>query len=124
MGRFSVFLVSKTVVVCLVALSLLMTAFSHRPALSVDDLAQADYLASFGLTSDALCGVPGADGGGMDMGDCPACQLAGAMMMPEQAQSLIDIDLRFAAVVLVAAKARSPGHTANPATPVRAPPLA
>ena len=110
--------------VWVVAISLLWAGFAHRPALTVADLAQADYLASFGLTADDLCGVPGAEGGAMDPGDCPLCQLAGAMLLPDQAQGLNDLSLRHAPAVRVAAPPCAAGHRFNPAAPVRAPPLA
>lgn len=60
----------------------------------------------------------------MDMGDCPACHLAASILLPEPVASFADIELRTAAAILVPAYARGFGRTTNPATPVRAPPLA
>ena len=118
------FAISKTTMVLLVALSLLTVGFAHRPVMTSSDLAKADYLSSMGLTASDLCAVPGDEGDGMDMGDCPVCHLVSSVLLPEPADSLKDVERRYAAVVLVPAQARVFGRTTNPATPVRAPPLA
>ena len=110
--------------VLLVAISLLTVSFAHNPALTGSDLAKAEYLSSMGLTAADLCAQPGEDGGGMDMGDCPACHLVASILLPTPVEILVDIELRTAAVVLVPARARVFGRVINPATPVRAPPLA
>ncbi|EEW24293.1 DUF2946 family protein [Rhodobacter ferrooxidans] len=115
---------AKTAMVLLVVTSLLTLGFSHRPAVSSADLAKAEYLGSMGLAASDLCAEPGEKGGGMSMGDCPACHLVSSVMLPEPVASPVDIELRYAAVVLVPAQARVFGRTTNPATPVRAPPLA
>lgn len=116
--------VSKTLSVFLLAISLLTAGFAHNAVMTADDLEKAEFLISMGLAPADLCAVPGEDGGTMDMGDCPVCQLAGAMHMPDPMQGFHDIEQRHVAAVLVPAKARVFGRSFNPATPVRAPPLA
>ncbi|MFN7223005.1 MAG: hypothetical protein ACK4MS_03185 [Paracoccaceae bacterium] len=115
---------AKITVVGLVALGLLSFGFVHRTALTGSDLAKAEYLSSMGLVVSDLCGEPGETDDGMAMGDCPACHLVGSVLLPAPVESCIDIELRVAAVVLVPAESRVFGRTTNPATPVRAPPLA
>ena len=118
------FALAKAAMVLMVALGLLLAGFSHHPALSSDQIDQAVYLAEMGLTPADLCAESGDAGGKMAMGDCPACHLAAAPHFPEPVAGLIDIDLRAAAAILVPARVRGAGRTTNPATPVRAPPLA
>ena len=110
--------------VWMVAISLLMTGFTHRPILNAAQIDQAMLLAELGLTSADLCGEAGDGDGGMDMGDCPACHLAGSLLLPEPVVSLIVIELRASAALIVPAEEHVFGRTTNPATPVRAPPLA
>lgn len=124
MRKGFILLVSKTIMVLLVALSLLTIDFAHQPAMTDSDVAQADYLSGMGLTAADLCADPDEEGGRMAMGDCPACQLVASVLLPEAVGSLIDLELRASAVVIVPAEARIFGRRTNPATPVRAPPLA
>lgn len=114
----------RAMLVWMVAVSLLATGFAHRPILNAAQIDQAVYLAEMGLTAADLCAEPGNDEGGMVMGDCPACHLSASILLPEPVTSFIDIELRTAAALLVPADTRSFGRTTNPATPVRAPPLA
>lgn len=110
--------------VLLVAISLLLSGFAHRPVLTATQIDQSVSLAEMGLTLADLCAEPGEGNGGMDMGDCPACQLAASILLPEPAANLVDAELRAAAAILVPAHTRGFGRTTNPATPVRAPPQA
>ena len=110
--------------VWMVAISLLAAGFAHRPMLNAAQMDQAVYLAALGLTAADLCAEPGDADDGMDMGDCPVCHLAASMLLAEPMSDFADIELRTAAAILVPAYARGFGRTTNPATPVRAPPLA
>lgn len=110
--------------VALVAISLLLSGFAHRPVLAATQLDQAAYLAEMGLTLADLCAETGEGDGGMATGDCPACHLAGSLLVPQPLSILVDMELRTAAAILVPAHTRHYGRTTNPATPVRAPPLA
>lgn len=114
----------KAVMVWMVAISLLTTGFAHRPVLTAAQIDQAIFLAELGLTAADLCAEQDEGDGGMSMGDCPACHLVASALLPEPVESLIGIELRATAVVLVPARARGLGRKTNPATPVRAPPLA
>ena len=114
----------KAVMVWMVAISLLATGFAHRPILNAAQIDQAVYLAEWGLTAADLCAETGDEDGGMAMGDCPACHLSASILLPDPVSSFIDIELRTAAAILVPAHTRGFGRTTNPATPVRAPPLA
>ncbi|MDZ7907386.1 MAG: hypothetical protein U5N10_03560 [Gemmobacter sp.] len=114
----------RAVMVWMVAISLLMTGFAHRPVLNASQIDQAVYLAELGLTLADLCAEPGDGDEGMAMGDCPACHLAGSILLPESVASLLDIELRTSAALIVPAEEHVFGRTTNPATPVRAPPLA
>jgi hypothetical protein len=124
MGRSIQFAFAKTTMVLLVAISLLLSGFAHRPVLTATQVDQSVSLAEMGLTLADLCAEPGEGNGGMDMGDCPACQLAASILLPEPAKNLVDAELRTAAAILVPAHTRGFGRTTNPATPVRAPPQA
>jgi hypothetical protein len=108
----------------LLATSLLSAGFAHRPIVSVAEAETIATLAAMGLTTADLCADPGEDGKTMAMGDCPVCHLASGMMLAESAPSLIDIELRYVAAVVMPAQNRAFGRSTNPATPVRAPPLA
>lgn len=124
MARSVQFAFAKTTMVLLVAVSLLLSGFAHRPVPTATQIEQAVSLADLGLSLADLCAEPGDADGGMDMGDCPACHLAASILLPEPVASVADIELRTAAAILVPADARGFGRTTNPATPVRAPPLA
>lgn len=115
---------SKTFAVLLVAISLLTAGLAHNAVMTAADLEKAEYLSSMGLGFEALCSAPDADGGRADMGDCPVCHLAASLLLPDPVQSFRDIELRTAVSVLVPAQIRVLGRSHNPATPVRAPPLA
>lgn len=117
-------LLFRAVMVWMVAISLLATGFAHQPLPNAAQIDQAVYLAELGLTAADLCAEPGDEDGGMVMGDCPACHLSASILLPEPVVSFIDIELRTAAAILVPADTRGFGRTTNPATPVRAPPLA
>lgn len=114
----------RVVVTLLLAISLLPASFAHRTVGSVTKSETISTLAAMGLTLADLCTGSGDGDGGMDMGDCPACRLAGSILLPEAVATLADIELRAAAAILVPARAHVFGRTINPATPVRAPPLA
>jgi hypothetical protein len=115
----------RTVMVWMVAISLLASGFAHRPMLDMPaSSAQAMELAEMGLTLADICAEPGGDDGSMAMGDCPACHLSASILLADPVASLVDIELRTAAAILVPAETRGFGRTTNPATPVRAPPLA
>lgn len=116
--------VSKAVMVFLLVICLVTAGFAHSPVMSAEAVAKANYLSSMGLVAADLCAVPGADGEAMDMGDCPVCHLAGAMLMPAAGDGFARVEARVAAAVLVPAQAHVFGRVYNPATPVRAPPLA
>lgn len=112
------------VMVLMVAISLLASGFAHQPMLNAAQIDQAVYLADLGLTAADLCAEQGDEDGGMVMGDCPACHLSASLLLPEPVASFIEIELRTAAAIFVPADARGFGRSTNPATPVRAPPLA
>lgn len=114
----------KAVMVWMVAISLLTAGFSHRSVLTAAQIDQAMFLAELGLTAADLCAEPDKDDGDMSMGDCPLCHLVGSALLPKLSESLIDIELRAAAIVLAPARAHVLECATNPATPVRAPPLA
>lgn len=114
---------SKAFTVWLVALSLLLVGFGHRPMLSSASAEQAVYLASMGLTAADLCGTVDEDGP-QAMGDCPACHIATAMILPLPADSPKTLELRVAAAILIPAQTRVFGRAHNPSAPPRAPPLA
>lgn len=124
MGRGIQLAFAKTTLVLLVAISLTLITFVHRPVPTAAQIEQSVYLAEMGLTPADLCAETGEANGGMDMGDCPACHLVATLLLPEPAANLADVELRAAAAILVPAHTRGFGRTANPATPVRAPPLA
>lgn len=108
----------------LLATSMVSAGFVHRTIISTAEAETVRTLAAMGVTAADLCAVPGEDGKTMEMGDCPVCHLASGMMVPELAPSAIDIELRYVAGILVPARTRESGRVFNPATPVRAPPLA
>lgn len=110
--------------VLLVAISLLLSGFAHRPVLSAAQIDQSVYLAEMGLTLADLCADQGEGDSGTAMGGCPACHLAASILLPEPVANFADIELRTAAAILVPAHTRGFGLTTNPATPVRAPPQA
>lgn len=114
----------RAVMVWMVAISLFASGFAHRPVLSAAQIGQAAYLAEMGLAAADLCAMPGDTDGDMGMGDCPACHLSASILLPQPVASFIDIEWRTAAAILVPAQMRGFGRTTNPATPVRAPPLA
>lgn len=114
----------RAVMVLLVALGLLLIGFSHRPLQASVQSEQALYLAEIGLTAADLCTDPVSEDAGFGMRDCPACDLAGSSLPSEPAASLVDFELRAAKAVLVPAQAHVFGRRFDPATPVRAPPLA
>ena len=118
------FAFAKTAMVLLVAISLLLSGFAHRPVPTSAQIDEAVYLAEMGLTFADICAEPGDGDSGMAMGDCPVCHLAASMLLPEPMSDFADIELRTAAAILVPAYARGFDRTTNPATPVRAPPLA
>lgn len=114
----------RAVMVWAVAISLLGLGFAHEPVPTPDQIAQAASLAEMGLTAADVCADAGDAEGDMAMGDCPACHVSASLLLPEPLGSLIEIELRAAAAILVPAHARGFGRTYDPATPVRAPPLA
>jgi hypothetical protein len=114
----------RAVMVWMVAISLLASGFAHQPIPSATQIDRAAYLAELGLTAADLCAEQGEEDGGVRRGDCPACHLSASILLPEPVVSFIDIELRTAAAILVPADTRGFGRTTNPATPVRAPPLA
>ncbi|MAO00669.1 MAG: hypothetical protein CMN16_16535 [Roseovarius sp.] len=114
----------KAAMVWMVAISLLAIGFAHRPIPNAAQIGQAGYLAEFGPTAVDLCAESGDEDSGLVMGDCPACHLAGSILLLEPFLSFIDIELRATAAILVPAHMHGLGRTTNPATPVRAPPLA
>lgn len=124
MSRNLTFVLFRALMVWMVAISLLTTGFSHRPAQTAAQIDEEIYLAGLGLTVADICAEPGDEGSGMAMGDCPACHLAGSVLLPEAVASLIDIELRTYAALIVPAEAHILGRRTNPATPVRAPPQA
>jgi hypothetical protein len=108
----------------LLATSLVSAGFVHRNIISAAEAETIRTLTAMGITAADLCAKPGEDGKTMEMGDCPACHLASGMMVPELVPSAIDIEVRYVAAIFVPAHARALGRVFNPATPVRAPPLA
>lgn len=118
------FALFRALMVWMVAISLLTTGFYHRPAQTAAQIDEEIYLAGLGLTVADICAEPGDADRGMVMGDCPACHLAASVLLPDAVASLIDIELRTYAALIVPAEAHILGRRTNPATPVRAPPQA
>ena len=114
--------VPKTMTVLLVALSLLIVGFAHRPMQNAASVEQTAYLASMGLTAADLCGTLG-EGGSRATGDCPVCHIATAMLLPTPTDSLKIMELLVAAAILIPAQTRTLGHDRNPSAPPRAPPF-
>lgn len=114
----------RAVMVLMVAISLLTAGFGHKPVLTAAQSAQALELADMGLTLADICAEADSDDEGMAMGDCPACHLSASLLLADPAACFVDIELRAAAAILIPADTRGFGRSANPATPVRAPPLA
>lgn len=118
------FAIGRVLMAWMVALSLLLAGFGHVPVPRAGQGDQALQLADLGLTADDLCGADHGQGGAMHGGDCAFCRLAASCLPGRTAVWVADIPLRSTAIVLAPAERRGVGHIANPATPVRAPPVA
>ncbi len=115
---------ARTTIFLLSAIGLLLGGLAHRHMPTAAQISQSADLAEMGLTLADLCIAPGNADGGLDAGDCPACNLAGSLLLPAPLPGFAEMELRAAAAILVPAHMRGFGRTTNPATPVRAPPLA
>lgn len=110
-----------TAMLAALTLALVATGFAHRMPMASDAAVQA-YVVAGGDLAD-LCG----DAEGGDVGlhpDCPACHIAGAMLLPGVAPSLRAADLAFVAEVVAPRESRALRHVDDPARSPRAPPLA
>ena len=107
--------------VAALTVALAATGFGHRMP-SDQQLAMDAYTLAGGKLAD-LCG--GTDGSGtMAHQECPACHIAGAMVMPETAAAVRAADLVFVAEIVAPRESRALRHLAYPARTSRAPPLA
>lgn len=114
----------RVVLTLLLATSLLSVAFAHRSIARGDTPEAISTLAALGFTPADLCAGSDDADGGMDMGDCPACRIAGSILLAEPVETFAAIELQTSAAILVPARTHVLGRPTNPATPVRAPPQA
>lgn len=104
--------------VALLTVAFVATGLAHR----VPTAEMEAWVVAGGDPAD-LCG--GKDGSGdMLHGDCPACHIAGAMMLPDPAPSVRAADLVFVAEVVAPRESRALRHLDDPTRASRGPPLA
>lgn len=107
-------------VLAIVAVALVATGFAHRIP-SADDLDRQAYVALVGDLGD-LCADADGDGR-LDHPDCPACHIAGGLVLPGALAALRDADLPRMAVVFAPRESRAVRAVLDPARGMRAPPL-
>lgn len=115
---------ARTTIFLLSAIGLLLGGLAHRHVPTAEQISQSVDLLEMGLTLADLCIAAGDADDGLAVGDCPACNLAGSILLPDPRVGFAEMELRVAAAILIPAHMRGFGRTTNPATPVRAPPLA
>lgn len=93
--------------------------FAHRVPHEADAGKVAFLLA--GGTLDDVCHDGGDDG--KATGDCPACHLQAAMMVPDATPSVRAADLVFVAKVVAPRESRAARMVRDPARGLRAPPV-
>ncbi|WP_156788494.1 hypothetical protein [Roseobacter sp. CCS2] len=111
---------TRLLVVFAVAVAMTGSGFAHRVAPADMDESLLAYVAAGG-TLDDLCGQGGVGAGGGET--CDACRLVdGAAVPTSHATVLSEIDATVVDAPVVASVAPI-GQVANPACPVRAPPV-
>lgn len=104
--------------VAVLTLALVATGLAHR----LPNPAMEAYAAAGGDLND-LCG--GTDGtSDMQGSDCPACHIAGAVILPSPAPAVRAADLVFVAEVVAPRESRALRHLDDPTRASRGPPLA
>lgn len=114
-------LFQRLLLLAVIATGLAATGFAHRIP-STDDSAQQSFVLAGGALSDLCAG--GVDHGPPAHGDCPACQIVGAVDLPPVMFGLRDADLAFVAAVVAPRESRAVRSVLDPARGMRAPPLA
>lgn len=114
-------LVCRVAVVGLIAFALVAVGFGHRMP-TASDVALENYVLSGGDLS-ALCGDMGDDEQAMT-GDCPACHIVAATILPDPPVSVFKADLIFVAKIVAPCQDRARRAVLDPAHGTRAPPLA
>ncbi len=115
--RFAGFVLLMVLATALVALG-----FAHRMP-TTNDAELAAYEQLGGDVAD-LCGTDLNGDGQAGQGDCPACHIVAAAMVPDNTLSLRDADLILIATVIAPRENRAVRPVLDPARGMRAPPLA
>lgn len=111
----------RMVLLVLFSVALVATGFAHRmPAPSDEALA---FLIANGATPDDFC-ADDLDGDGVRDPHCLACQIAGSADLPPVAQTRIDLELTFHAVVIAPQETRALARAGDPAHRPQGPPVA
>ena len=100
--------------------ALVGVGFAHRVP-HPDDAGKIAFLMAGGTLGD-VCHDGGDDGAAK--GDCPACHLQAAMMLPDSTPSIRQADLVFVAKVVAPRESRAARRVRDPARGLRAPPAA
>ncbi|WP_106472571.1 hypothetical protein [Pukyongiella litopenaei] len=103
------------------SVALVATAYAHRIPNASDIAIEAYVLAGGDIAN--ICGDPGSDNT-VAHPDCPACRIAGSVLLPDAPQSMTDIDFVFVATVVAPRERRAILTVLDPARGMRAPPLA
>lgn len=112
----------RLVLLLVLATALVALGFAHRMPV-IKDAELAAYVQLGGDLAD-LCGADMDGDGRADQGDCPACHIVAAAMMPANSLSLHDADLILIATVVAPRESRAVRTVLDPARGMRAPPLA
>lgn len=107
--------------IAVLTVALVATGIAHRVPSTLDAAMEA-YATAGGDLAD-LCGDAGDSDAGLHP-DCPACHIAGAMLLPEPSPSAQAANLLFVAEVVAPRESRALRHVDDPARAPRAPPLA
>ncbi|MFV0514037.1 MAG: hypothetical protein ACK5MY_10475 [Jhaorihella sp.] len=102
------------------SVALVATAFVHRIP-SASDIAVEAYVLAGGDIFN-ICDDPGSDDKPAHR-DCPACRIAGSVLLPDAPQSMADIDFVFVATVVAPRERRAILTVLDPVRAMRAPPL-
>ncbi|WP_156790767.1 hypothetical protein [Rhodobacter ferrooxidans] len=100
------------------------TGFAHRALPSPDDIARASHALFWGEPLADLCDPTDSDGTAVAFGDCPACHLVGAAVLPGLGGADLGLGLTFTLVVALTTVATPVWRARDAAHPVRAPPRA
>ena len=104
--------------VAMLTVALVATGFAHR----MPSAAQEAFVMAGGELAD-LCGDEDGSGAGA-LGDCFACHVTAAVILPDAALSIRDADLTFVAEVIAPRESRALRHLDDPTRASRGPPLA